>query len=193
MKPTTHSGLLQVVTLMLLSTALGCVVVCATPPPAPCSLETLLLDEDILPETWRIGFVGDPADRFGVEFEFMRFTSRIGGRGFYAVYREWDERKALRSWRSLTDSYFNVREGWTAWILPSELTYQSSLADQLRLGCTTEYATEQQRCQFTAQYEVYIVWFDIDISKVMTYSDLERLLKDIDHRMAACLEHPPAE
>jgi hypothetical protein len=192
MKTAMWDELSLVIALVLLSTASGCGVYIrnATPPPAPCSIETLLLNEDVFPETWQIGSVGDPADRFGVEFEFVRFTSRVDGIGFYSVYREWDERRALRSWRSLTNSYFNVREGWTAWVLPPDLTYQSSIADQLRLSCRTEYVTGQQRCQFTARYGVYIVWIVTDMSEVMTYSDFERILREIDHRMADCLGRP---
>jgi len=196
MKSTTRGGPLLIIALILLSSASGCGEVYiknATPPPPLCPLETLLLDEQVLPEGWQIGFMGDPADRFGIEFEFIRFSSKVGGRGFYSIYREWDERKALRSWRSLTNSYFNARDGWTEWTLPSELAYHSPLANQLRLGCVTEFTTGQQQCQFIANYEVYIVWLDSDISEKMTYADFERILRDIDHRMAECLDFPLSE
>jgi len=131
--------------------------------------------------------LGDPSTRFGVEFESANFTSQYGG-GIHDVYREWSVRKARDSYRSLAKSYFSPRDKLTAWDLPPELTYQSSIADQAQIGCATTISSQSQRCQFVAQYGVYVVWFHASMSEVMTYSDFEAILQNIDERMATCLK-----
>lgn len=187
----TRIGSASALAATLLSLILGCGGIIflrvATPPPSPCPIEELLLDEEVMPDSWWIDSTGNPATRFGEEFESQRFSSRIGGVGLYTVYRERDDHKALRQWRSLVTSYFSVRDGWGTWGVPTEFTYESLIADHARLGCSTEFGTGQQRCQFIAKYGVYIAWLDMDMSDVMTPSDFERVLRDIDCRILECL------
>ncbi|MBN1876745.1 MAG: hypothetical protein JXA33_21150 [Anaerolineae bacterium] len=173
----------------LLGFTLGCGVVIrnATPPPAPCPIEELLIDENVVPDEWWLYSTGDPATRFGVEFEEISFNSS-NGRMLYDVYREWSVRKAQDSYRDLAKSYFSLQNNLTAWDLPPELTYQSSVADQVQIGCAMAISSQSQRCQFVAQYDVYVVWFHASMSEVMTYTDFEAVLQNIDERMATCLK-----
>lgn len=157
-----------------------------TPPPAPCSIEDLLIDESVVPNEWYLSTSGDPATRFGVEFQSMIFTSQYGG-GIYDIYRERSIRNARDGYRGLVKSYFSPRAKFTEWELPPEIMYQSSTADQAQLGCATDIFSKVQHCQFVAQYNVYIVWFDADMSEVMTYADFEAVLQEIDRRMTECL------
>lgn len=135
----------------LVGITLGCGGFCnATPPPAPCPIEALLLDESVVPNEWYFSTSGDPATRFGVEFESVGFTSQYGG-GIYDVYRERSLRKAQDSYRGLAKSYFDPRAKLTEWELPPEIMYQSLIADQAQLGCATDIFSKVQRCQFVAQ------------------------------------------
>lgn len=157
-----------------------------TPPPAPCPLDVVLIDESIVPEAWYLNMSGEPAARFGVEFEAVFFNSSYGG-GIYAVYREWSTRKAKDSYDDFVKSYFSSNDELPEWTAPSELTYQSLVADQVQFGCSTEVGTDREYCQFAAQYDVYIVWFYSVMSEVMTYADFEAVLQEIDRRMTECL------
>ena len=172
----------------LMGSALSCGVTIsnATPPPAPCPIESLLVDESVVPDEWYFSMYGDPTSRFGVEFEKVHFNSQYGG-GTQNVYREWTEREAQRGYRSLVKSWFSPQGELTEWVLPSELSYHGLIADQMQLGCATDIFAKTQRCQFIAQYGVYVVWFQASMSEVMTYSDFEVVLRDIDRRMAECL------
>jgi hypothetical protein len=172
----------------LMGSALSCRITIsnATPPPAPCPIESLLVDESVVPDEWYFSMYGDPSTRFGVEFEKVCFSSQYGG-GIQDVYRGRTEREAQRGYQDLAGSWFSHQAELTEWILPSEFGYHSPIADQMQLGCATDIYREIQRCQFIAQYGVYVVRLHADMSEVMTYSDFEVVLRDIDRRMAACL------
>lgn len=194
--------LLPMFATLLLATSLGCAcggcyLTTITPLPPPCPMETLLMDVSLLPEQLDGNGVMDPADRFGVEF--TRFSasnshdSTLGG-VTQTVYREWSERKAQRGYNDLVDTYFYPQENFfchdeeTKWEVPSELTYRSRTANQSQLGCTVGCTTDLQTCQYIAQYGVYVVWYYARMSEVVTFSDFERILQDIDRRMANCLD-----
>jgi len=104
------------------------------------------------------------------------------------IYRARDEREASKEYHDFVRAFFSVRDNEMEWQIPPEITYRSQVADQDHLGCSTHLPSGVQRCQFIAQYEVYIVRFDADMSEVMTYTDFERILQDIDRRMSECLD-----
>jgi hypothetical protein len=86
-------------------------------------------------------------------------------------------------------SFFSVREGETEWTLPADTSYSGQVADQFRLGCSTDIASSVESCQFVGQYDVYLVRLHTHMSvDMMTYEDLERILGEIDRRMANCLD-----
>ena len=179
--------LLAMVALMLGTSGCYGVITCVPPPAAPCEIETLLIDKSVVPKEWKQqGPPGDPPDRFGVERISILFSTSTHGGGMQDIFRAWDKREASRGYYDFM-SHFSVREGETEWEIPPEITYRSQVADQSRLGCSTHLPSGVQHCQFIAQYEVYIVRFHADMSEVMTYADLERILQDIDRRMAQCL------
>lgn len=173
-----------------------------TPPPPPCPMKALLLDESAIPEQLNsVSYSDEPADRFGVQFRAISFSSSQDyylGKIDQTVYREWTEREAQRGYEDLVDyfdphAHFFCRDKKTQWEIPQELTYRSELADQFQLGCTVDCSTNPQRCQYIAQYGVYVVWYHARLSEVITYTEFERILQDIDARMAECLDRKPAE
>jgi hypothetical protein len=169
----------------LLGGSLACITN-TTPPPAPCSIETLLIDENVVPTAWKFNMAGVPAKRFGVEFETVYFVSEYGG-GIQDVYREWSERAADKAYREMVATNFGERAALAAWTVPSGLTYQSSIANQAQLGCTTDVVRRSRHCQYIGLYGPYVVLFLADMSEVMTYADFEFVLQSIDQRMSDCL------
>lgn len=177
----------------LLLGASGCcsVVTCVPPPDAPCSIETLLVDEAAFPKGWEQQGVPDsrgaPAS-FGVERIGIGFSTLTRGVAVQHVYRAFNTHTAVAGYHSFM-SYFSVREEETEWILPTELVHSSQVADQYRLGCSTHRTSGIQLCQFVGQYGPYLVRFHTYMSSdMMTYKQFEHILQDIDRRMANCLK-----
>lgn len=187
--------------LLLLITSVGCVgwyLKTLTPPPPPCPIKTLMLDESVIPEQLNsVSYSDEPADRFGIQFRSVSFFSSQDyhlGKIDQTVYREWTEREAKRGYEDLVDTYFDPRARFfcrdkkTQWLVPQELTYRSEFADQFQLGCTVDCSTNPPRCQYIARYGIYVVWYHARLSEVITYTEFERILQDIDSRMTQCLE-----
>jgi hypothetical protein len=187
------SGLqFSLVAVILLGTMTGCcgVIICQPPPAAPCDIGTLVIDEVIFPEGWEQQ--GSPRTRaaparFGIERLGTTFSTPTSGVAVYGVYRAIDLRTAAAGYKDFM-SYFSLDEGETEWSLPVDLAYRSPVADQSRLGCSTNRTSDVERCQFIGQYGVYLVRFHTYVSPdMMTYKDLELILQDIDRRMTECL------
>jgi hypothetical protein len=188
-----ESGLRSfLVTMILLGTMTSCcgVFICEPPPVGPCDIETLLVNEALLPKGWKEQ--GPPRSveatvRFGVEKLGTSFSTPTRGVAIQDVYRATDARAAVVGYKDFM-SFFSLREEETEWVLPVGLVYRSPVADQSRLGCSTNRSSGVERCQFIGQYDVYLVKFHTYMSSdMMTYQDLERILRDIDRRMAECL------
>jgi hypothetical protein len=150
----------------------------------------------VIPEPLSALGRGDPADLYGVEFEETRFVhprEYDGGDITQIVYRSWNERQAVRGYRDFVDTYFYTGRSFhcddekTVWMIPSELNFESEAADGWRLGCTVGCTTHMQRCQYIGRYGVYFVWTYAWMSDVVTYTEFENILEDIDARMARCL------
>jgi hypothetical protein len=178
--------------MVLSAGTIGCcgVFICRPPPAAPCDIETLLVEETVLREGWEESGPPRSAEatvRFGIEKIGTGFSTPRDGVAIQGVYRAEDASAAASGYQDFM-SFFSLREDETEWFLPSELTYGGLGADRSRLGCSTHRTNGVERCQFIAQYGVYLVRFHTYMSPdMMTYEDLERILQDIDRRMAKCL------
>ncbi len=73
------------------------------------------------------------------------------------------------------------------WEVPDALTYRSPIADQYYVACEVRTGTYSM-CKMIAQYEEYYVYFKTDM--VLTFQELEGVLRAIDERMAECLDKP---
>lgn len=180
---------LIVATLLVSATTSCCgVVLEGPPPPAPCGIESLLVTESLFPTGWKeeSARVEDAPARFGVEKIGKGFSS-AEPLAIHQVYRATDASAAARGYEDF-QSDFASRDDQSDWIVPGGLSYKSSIADEFRVGCAVRYPSKQERCLFIGHYGVYVVRFHTHMSpELMTYQDLERILLDIDRRMAECL------
>jgi hypothetical protein len=159
-------------------------------------METLLIEESLVPHPLAVRLRGEPAERLGIEAMDLVFTHPIeadGGKVSQTVYRGDNVLGARNAYRELVRTYFRAGDGLfcgsdqMVWEIPVEVTYESVIADRFQLGCTSECPGEPQSCQFIAQYDVYVVWYYAEMSKVVTFPAFERILSDIELRMAQCL------
>jgi len=189
-------AVLLLASVWLLSGTTGCncgyLSIRLTPPaPGPCDISALLVDETVFPPGWEQQ--GPPSSKgapvsFGVERRGVSFSTRSRGVAVQHVYRGTDARATSEAYSDFM-SDFAVREGETEWVLPPGLTFESSLADQFRVGCSTDRGSGVQRCQFIAQYQAYLVRFHTYMSPdLMNFDDLERVLRDVDRRAGECMK-----
>jgi hypothetical protein len=114
------------------------------------------------------------------------FSTPTQGGVIHHIYRFWDSKEASQGCEELTNTWFSPVEGYTEWVTPSELVNLSMNADQLLLECHTRVKNQVERCQYTAQYESYVVEFRADML-ALDYDDFIELVDEIDQRMASCL------
>jgi len=159
-------------------------------------IEDLLIDESAFPLGWSTSSGGPkPIARAplggteSVESIELYFYAYGGGaseriRRFESVQDSADEfmRQSKIVFR---DSEFN-----TPWIVPAEFSYHSSGADQFHYACSTFEGQPWPGCAYIAQYGKYFVHFQTSmLPGLMTYADLEKVLRTIDERM----EQRPSE
>lgn len=167
------------------------------PPPPPCPIASLFVDEALIPEPLVSLGSGDPPARYGVEFEEIEFVhpqEYEGGKVRQVIYRAENEWRAMRGYKDFVDTYFYAGPSFhcddeeTVWDIPAAIDFESSAADEWQLGCTIECTTDPQCCQYIGRYGVYFVWYYAWMSEVVTYTEFEDILEDIDSRMTQCLE-----
>ncbi|MBN1935963.1 MAG: hypothetical protein JW934_14935 [Anaerolineae bacterium] len=162
------------------------------PSPSPCSIESLLLDETFFHKDFYQTSVpskdGAPM-RFGINKIGTGFTSNQYGGATQEVYEGSDAKETRERFaENIATGYdFSSREGWTDWYIPDTFDYQSLVADQFRFRCYKHKASGVETCQAVGQYGVYLIKFEADMSPILTYQDLERMLQGIDDKAAQCL------
>jgi hypothetical protein len=171
--------------------ATACIKIGAEPLPSPpCPIESLLLDESFFHSD--IHRTGPPSRdaapmRFGVNRIGVGFTSMTQGGATQDVYQARSTEEAQKKFADYVNAKFSAREGWTEWYIPDAFNYQSSVADQFRFGCYRHEASDVETCQAVGQYDVYLIRFYANMSSILTYRDLERMLQAIDNKVAQCL------
>ncbi|MGQ9585169.1 MAG: hypothetical protein ACUVXG_07185 [Anaerolineae bacterium] len=118
------------------------------------------------------------------------------GTAIHHVQRFISAERAARYFAERREYEFAVATPWHGpYKVPAQLVYRSPIADQYYVACEVQSGVYSM-CLMIAQYEEYYVYFKTDVSSgVMTFSWVERALRAIDERMAACLGKPlpPAE
>ncbi len=147
-------------------------------------VEALLIDESVFPLGWRASDAGPrppanaPLDHYNSIERIELFFYTHNGIAFQEVHCFASVRGAVREFKRQKSTFFP--EGW---VVPAELPYQSSSADQFYLACGVEGSI--QMCRAIWRYEKYFVKFNTHMSpEFMTYADLGRVLKAIDDRLA---------
>jgi len=152
-------------------------------------LKDLLLDESAFPQGWHgRDMVLGPDQRLRAE-QIGRFFYNENGGATQEVYRfSSGTRCAGIGFQKKTAAWFAPAEGWGPWTGPSDLTYQSPVADQFRLACAASPQEDMRLCQAVAQHEEYLVRFHAYVSpQSLSVADLEAILVAIDERMALYL------
>lgn len=151
-------------------------------------IEALLIDESAFPPGWKASAVGPrppPSAPLGYYDSIDRvelFFYVDSGVAFHEIHRFESVRGAVREFKRQMVISFPSE----TWIVPVELPYQSPTADQFYLACSAQRAIPM--CRAIWQYEEHFVRFNTHMSPdSMTYSDLERVLRAIDERMALYL------
>jgi hypothetical protein len=120
-----------------------------------------------------------------VEYIDRGFYTRSGqGAAAGITIQQFDSlQAAVREYKRKAEIAFRDKKWNTPWMAPSGLLFESSIADQYRYGCSEVF--DQPRCVYVAQYEVYVLSFDISLydTNAITYTDLLTVFQAIDKRM----------
>ena len=78
------------------------------------------------------------------------------------------------------------------WSKPTELSYQSTLADEFEYGCgflTWGSGVVERQCKYVARFRDYLVSFGVGVgSSAFSYENFEAGMKAIDREMAECFQ-----
>jgi hypothetical protein len=182
-------NLLNLITLVALS---ACSILGKVDKPIEptCPIEDLMIDKSLFQEGWYQE--GPPSERatvirFGINRLSVGFLSQRHGVVGHDVHEGRSSEETEKQYFKEIDSWFAPREGWTDWYIPREFNYQSAIADHYQFRCYTHKASGVETCKMMGQYGVYLTGLYADMSPIMTYYDLDRILQAIDSKMAKCL------
>jgi len=186
--------------ILCLVTCAGCLLACNAlqerPPERGFETDELFIDVSVFPPEWSADPAG-PQRHTGqaplgggpetLQRRVLTFDVGDGhGGAFEKIYRMASIKVAAKEFERQITLWFPKGKYWTPWERPTELKFESSIADQFRVACAHDTARSDlaQKCHFIGQYEEYLVWFSTDMSPdFMTYQDLEHVLEAIDERM----------
>jgi hypothetical protein len=170
----------------------------ATPEPLSFQLGELLLETSSLPAGWR---VSDRGSDFGYnqgqdEDRYIEFTTEsFKSPTIHIIFLYRDEEYAVDKFKQYLPAHFDSAFRVTSWEVPSELNYQSEVADQFQFGCAdfqnaSDTSKQYTNCVVMGQYDRIVSVFSTYISPdaMSSYTDLEMVLQAIDKRMAEHLK-----
>jgi len=170
--------ILPLIGLMLIVT--GCV---PRAPQRDLPLEAVLLDESIFPPGSKAGPITPIRDREGARVALGRDISGKKGFAVHSVYCYRSIQGATREFEYRKSVWFLPAENSEPWVVPSEFSYQSPIADRFYLACGVVHGIPM--CRVIAQYEECIVRLNIHMfPEFMTFDQLEQVLQTMDERMA---------
>lgn len=175
-----------------------------TPPKRDFEIEELFIDISAFPSGWEADPAGPQVDTGQAPLgggpmsiqrrEFFFYAEgTVKGKSVLArekIYRMASVKVAAQEFERQMTLWFPKGEYWTPWNRPTELVFESSIADQSHVSCAYDTAPPVfiEECNFLGQYEEYLVWFSTDMSPdYMTYEDLGHVLQAIDERMVQYL------
>ena len=160
-----------------------------TPLEAPCSIETLLLEESDPPDQvqWYLAS-GPSADAapspVGIEKIGISFDVVPQGGIIQYVYRFVDSKKAHSTYSHW--SRWSPGQDETPFQIPSQLSDLRLAADAYQIGCNLTGPNQIEQCQYIAWYGPYVTELHAYMIGV-NYQNYKSLIKDIDRRMITCL------
>ena len=181
-----------IVIVSLLVVAAGC---SPATPGREFDTQDLLIDVDILPADW---YLCEGPSKKGVnegqeEGMYITFETQapVIVRAGEDVFQYASQHKATRHFNRFEDDYFNDNSVYnlTPWMIPDELPFISTVADQSHFACAEKsFGYESTICIFLARYDEFLVFSTATIKaegkEYMDFSELEVFLEAIDQTMA---------
>lgn len=151
-----------------------------------CPIETLILDEKLLPENTFAEKLHSPSTDEPSESASRSFY--YAPDSIYHLVVRYDLPKlAKERFVRWSKSAFDVDEHMGPWEVPSGVNSVSVSADEYQIGCGIAHNVYQ--CRMIATYDEYFVYFKADVSeKGITLHTVEELVRAIDDRMTECTE-----
>lgn len=162
------------------------------PTPTPSHLKNLLIDLSSFPSGWEVYLPATPDPESTVDnllITFRPVDSRYNDLAQHGVYLFPDEPSAEQAWKSESRGFDAMRV--TSWKTPDTFPYKSKVADQFRFFCADFEVPDggiRTLCLAVARYGRCVSIFSTWPSNHMTWMDIERILQDIDCRMAKQLD-----
>jgi len=154
----------------------------------PCSIDTLLISEDFLPEGifYETGTRSayDPPAKVGIEKTGTSFSSENSGGLIHHVYRFSTEKEAQTEIEQIISYAFEDTNNIDWFTPPINLHIN---ADEYKLGCMQLPYANGVRCRLVTRYKVYVSDIDIDLIE-FNYEDLSSIVGELNERMVSCFE-----
>lgn len=158
-------------------------------------IDELLIDLSAFPSGWYVdwspSYTSDSRD--GRFTQFRTHSEGFEARAIHTIHRHRDN-QAAAYWYD-ENQPFGDAERLTPWEIPSELPYETKVANQFRFACADfrqnpdDDSEQFKNCVAIGQYAEYVSIFSISMSpdylaEHMSYPDLGHVLEVIDERMA---------
>ncbi len=155
-------------------------------PQRSCPVESLILDEELLPPGHYADTLNSPALGESDESASRSFSYKSDAI-YNEVFRRPSEKLAKKKFEKWIEVAFNVNEYEGPWERPEEIDYVSPIADNYEFACGK--SNVDYTCKLVATYDEYFVLFLVDVSKGgITLEMVEEMLIAMDQRMAECLQ-----
>lgn len=155
-------------------------------------LEDLFLDESELPMGWSRqeefseACVAAPLDSGCKSVDdLMTLFHHESGHAYETIYVYETAELAASDFARMFDMVYSGNKYSTPWIIPNELPYRSTVANQSYFACNTH--SGEPRCRFLSQYHEFIVEFYTKTGN-MPFEELEQVLEPIDKKIAMYTE-----
>jgi hypothetical protein len=154
-------------------------------------IEELLIDLSAFPEGWSVSADGpSPIARAPLggtkSVDSTELFFYVTGGGAYERIRRFnDSQGTADEYARQMKHIFRETEFNTPWVVPEEIMFKSSSAEQFYYACSQFEGSPWPRCVYIAQYGVYFTHFKTGMfSGYMSYFGFENILQIIDEHMA---------
>lgn len=164
---------------------LSCLVTGCSSRQAKCSVETLVLSENMFPEGTFVGRLEQGVHSEATESAYIQFAH--GSNDVINWVDHWkSEKVAKQEFEDMLKTVFDVDQYMGPWEPPKDL-YTSSEADNYRVACGM--VDKQYQCRLVATYKEYSVYLKVEVSdQWITLAKVDEMLRAIDKQMVDCTQ-----
>lgn len=166
---------------------------CQRAPERAFTTESLLMDASMFPPGWENGWVSPTADSHGA-FEHPSIDV-LGGRGggaIHEIYRYECVNDAQREYKRQLDVFFTDTPLYDEWRPREDSHTALAFADEAYVACANRGRLLEEKitdCRMLTRYQEYVVRFHTEvIPPYLTFQDLARILKSLDHKFASAMQ-----